>query len=82
MFKQSLIGLRAAGASRAAATERAALLSLSGDRCVLPLYKLAVGSIVQGEAAIAASWRWSDNDGEMKSKGGWGEGQKREEVVS
>lgn len=25
---------------------------------------------------MLGSWRWSDNDGEMKRRVGWGEGQK------
>lgn len=45
---------RAAGTTASeSGTDRAALLTLPGDRCVLPLYKLAVGNIVRGKAAIA-----------------------------
>lgn len=46
-------GLQVLAQSQGAARDREALLSLSGDRCVLPLYKLAVGNIVRGRAAIA-----------------------------
>lgn len=44
--------------------QRAALLSLEGDRCILPLFKLAVGNILRGK--FVRSWRRDDSDGQMK----------------
>lgn len=44
------------------AGETAALLRLPEDRCILPLYKLAVGSAARGEMTIAGElegeWQW------------------------
>ncbi len=70
---------------------QAAFFRLPGDRCVLPLYKLAVREIVRGKAAIArklkGKWQWWKHEEEEKMGRGsrrkryWGENWEKAKVT-